>query len=222
MRIEEAYLSFLNKVEKNMTNDGFSADRNRFVVLFNAAQIKFVEWVLDKLSDDDRRLIQQIKVTSKPLDKTNSLEMYSSFKLPADYMENIHPTAKASKAPCGLRTIKLWEVKDENLDELWYDEFNSPSFDPPETFYTISGGQLNVYQKDFSIQSANLTYYRYPKVVDMEGYIRADGSTSSNADPEWDDRVVDRILNICAKDFSVSLENFNKAQVENSQIINKF
>lgn len=222
MTIEEAYLNFLNKVERNMTNDGFSADRNRFVVLFNAAQIKFVEWVLDKLSDDDRRLIQKIKVTSTALDKLSSTETYTSFKLPKDYLDNIHPTAKVRKPPCRLRPIKLWEVKDENLDELWYDEFNSPSFDPPETYYTISGGNLNIYKKDFSVESAKLSYYRYPREVDMEGYIRADGTTSSNIDPEWDDRVTDRIINICAKDFSVSLENFNKAQIEHSQITNKY
>lgn len=222
MTVGEAYLSFINKVEQNATNDGYSADKNRFITLFNAAQVKFVEWVLDKGNDDDRRYIQQIKVTSQPLDKNNSKDTYTSFTLPKDYLENLHPTAKIRKSPCGLRIVKLWEVKDENLDELWHDEFNSPSFDPPETYYTISGGNLNVYKKDFQIESANLTYYRYPRAADIEGYIRADGSTSSNVDPEWDDRVTERIISICAKDFSASLENTNKYQIEQNQIANKF
>ena len=59
MTIEETYLSFINGVEKNMTNDGFSADKDRFVILFNEAQIQYVSWIIEKGNEDDRRNIQR-------------------------------------------------------------------------------------------------------------------------------------------------------------------
>ena len=47
MTPEQAYLKYIIKVEKNSTNDNISTDRGRFAYIFNEAQNKFIEWLLD-------------------------------------------------------------------------------------------------------------------------------------------------------------------------------
>ena len=53
MNIGTAYLKFLEKVNKNYTNDNISVDVGRFVSLFNAKQIRFLEYVLEKRNEEN-------------------------------------------------------------------------------------------------------------------------------------------------------------------------
>ena len=46
---------------------------------------------------------------------------------------------------------------------------------------------LNVYTKDFDIERGVTTYYRFPKDIDIDGYVRIDGTASTNIDPEGTD-----------------------------------
>ena len=39
MTIQETYLRFLNKVNKNFINDNISVDKGRFIILFNSSQL---------------------------------------------------------------------------------------------------------------------------------------------------------------------------------------
>ena len=48
MNINETYLKFLNKVNKNFINDNISVDKGRFVIIFNEAQNKYVDWVVSQ------------------------------------------------------------------------------------------------------------------------------------------------------------------------------
>lgn len=221
MTIEEAYLAFVNKVEQNIINDGMSADRDRFIILFNAAQIKYVEWVLEKRNTDDIKSIQKLLVLDKHLEQGRETRNFVSFTLPKDYLEFVNVDAVASKGKCGNRNMKLWDAKTANIEEILHDEFNKPSFEYEETFYTIASDKVNIYKSDFTLNEARLSYYRYPVKVDMEGYIRADESISSNIDPEFDDRVVNKIITICAKDFSINSREFDKAQMETQNIYTK-
>ena len=46
MDIQEAYLRFLTKVNKNLSSNNITASKDRFVLLYNEEQIRRVEYIL--------------------------------------------------------------------------------------------------------------------------------------------------------------------------------
>lgn len=224
MTAQDVIDKFREKANKNGINDNISADRFRVILAINEAQNKFVEWVLEKKNEDDIRLIQHLLKEEK-LKESNKTENSSYFDLPPDYFDLANLTGKARKDKC-LINILLWEVKSQNFNELLNDENNKPSFDYAESFYFVSKNDVRVFKDDFSLENILLTYYRYPKKIDVEGYFTDDGTAqglaSVNIDPEWDDKAMDRIISLAVKDFNINAENLQRFQIDNTRINNKF
>lgn len=221
MTINEAYLKFLEKVNKNYTNDNISADRGRFILLFNEVQNKFVEWVLEKRNEDEIRYVQKLLIYDKRLKLKQKVLNHQDFKLPSDFFSFSNIQAFASKDSCKNEKIYLFEIKQENREELLHDEFNKPSFKYRETFYSFGEDEVKIYIDEFDISKVFLTYYRYPIQVDISGYVKEDGSNSIDIDPELDDKVVDRILTTCSKDFNVNSENLQRFQFDKDRTFSK-
>jgi len=215
------YIKFLQKVNKNYTNDNISVDKGRFILLYNEAQNKFIEWVLEKRNEDDIRDIQNLVVTDKKLDINSAGDINDSFKLPKNYFSFINVNVKATKNKCKNTNINSFEVKGENLNELLNDFNNKPSFLFRETFYTFGNNNIIIYKDDFDISKVFMSYYRYPQSIDINGYIKIDGSTSTDVDSEFDDRITDRIISLCAKDFNSNNDNLERYQVDKDRIVSK-
>ena len=222
MTIQETYLRFLNKVNKNFINDNISVDKGRFIILFNSSQLKYFDWIFAQKNTDSIRDVQSLKVSNKELEKSKKYDDFDSFSLPNNFFKHVNVRAKAKSFSCVDFLDNLFEAKGENIHELYNDKNNEPSFEYRETFYTFGNNCINVYKKDFDISNVFLTYYRYPISVDIEGYIKKDGSHSKNIDPEFNDEVIDSILDICAKDFNVNSDNLERYQVDNNQIVSTF
>lgn len=221
MNVNEAYLKFIQKVNKNYTNDNIVVDRGRFVLLFNEVQNKFVEWVLEKRNEDDIRDIQLLLVPDKKLTFKEKILNHQDFELPDNFFSFSNIQIFAKNKDCSNAKLFSYEVKSENKEELLRDINNKPSFKYRETFYTIGANTMNVYVDDFDITKVYLTYYRYPKQIDIEGYIKIDKSQSSSVDPEFDDKIVDRILSACAKEFNINDENLQKIQFDKDRIFSR-
>lgn len=218
MTINEAYLKFLEKINKNYTNDNLSGDRGRFISIFNEVQNKFVEWVLEKRNEDDIRDIQKLLKYDSRLKLKQKVLNHQDFELPIDFFSFSNIQAYASNDSCKDKKLFLFEIKQENREELLQDEFNKPSFKYRESFYSFGSDDVKIYVDDFDISKVYLTYYRYPKQVDIEGYIKEDGTFSVNIDPELDDKIVDRILTACSKDFNINSENLQRVQFDKDRI----
>jgi hypothetical protein len=78
------YESFIVKANGNSVTDNVSVDKGRFVKIFNEAQNKFVEWILDKKNEDDIRYIQPLLVSGE-ISKSEQHENYQLFKLKKDF-----------------------------------------------------------------------------------------------------------------------------------------
>jgi hypothetical protein len=78
-----------------------------------------------------------------------------------------------------------------------------------------------VFVDDFKINKLFLTYYRYPNKINVEGIVELDGSISSNQDPEWDDRTMDRIISVAVKELNINNDNLQKAQIDMQRIISE-
>lgn len=221
MNIENAYLRFLQLVNGNATNNNISVDKPRFVLLFNSAQIKFVEHILDKRNDDSIRYVSELLVPDKSLGKVGDSVTHSSFKLPDDYFDMSSAFAEASYKDCRDK-IKLYEAKSEDLEEKYNDWSHEPSFQYRESFYLTASGSLLIYKKGFDIEKAYLTYYRYPKKVDIEGYTHVDKTASTTIDPELSDRAVEIVLKVAAKELAANSGNPGQYQLEKDLLTPSF
>lgn len=224
MTIQETYIKFLEKVNKNYSNDNIGVDFGRFISIFNESQIKFVEWLLEKRNEDDSRLLHKIVVSNKLLNQRRKDSNGVLFDLPNDYFDFGSLIVTAKGGGCDNAIMDSWEAKLENLEIIYSDEFNEPSFKFRETFYTFVENGLKVYidkDKSFDIKKVEMSYYRYPREVDIEGYIKSDGTYSKNIDCEFEDRIVNKILDICVKVFDMNTENLQKYQIDMANIVSK-
>lgn len=221
MNIVDCYLKALQKAEENATNGGIKMDKARFVQLFNSEQVRLVRYILDKKNESDIRSIQKLVVYSKNLNKRSDLDNPESslFDLPDDFFDFANISGVFSMGECSTSDFNMWEVKNENVHELLADEFNCPSYNYRDTFYTIGEESVRVYKKNFTVDKVFLTYYRYPSNVDIEGYVKSDGSESSNIDPELDDKLVDIILNMIEKQFALNESEYGRYQLDSNNVI---
>lgn len=216
MRIEDCYLKSLQKAEENATNGGIKMDRARFIQMFNSEQIRLVRSFLDLRNDNRIKHIQRLMVYSRELERKSSFDKPKSvsFSFPDDYLEFVNVDGIFTKGECEVTDFAMWETKNEDIQELIADEFNKPTFEYRETFYTIGEDSVRVYVSDFDVKSLNMTYYRYPKNVDIEGYVKYDGTQSTSIDPELDDRLVEQILNMIEKQFGLNESEYTRYSLD--------
>ncbi len=150
MTTEQAYIKFQIKVNDNFENSNVAGDRGRFVVLFNEAQNKMVEYILDNKKNDELRYIQKILVSNHKIQKSQSVEFADTFKLPQDYFDISSAYSKGSNSTCKDQKINLFELKDDNKVEILQDEFNKPSFLAREAPFTITSDSLHAYKDCFT------------------------------------------------------------------------
>ena len=220
MRIIDCYFRALQKAEENATNGGIKLDKARFVQLFNEEQNRLILYLLDKRNEDDIRYLQKLVVYSKDISKNRSIDNQISdlFSLPSDYFDFINVSGVFSRGECSASDFNLWEAKNENVNELLADEFNKPSYDYRDAFYTIGEEGIRVYKGDFNVDKLFLSYYRYPNPVDISGYIKSDNSSSTDIDPELDDKLVDIILNMVEKQFALNESEYNRYQIDSDNV----
>lgn len=217
MNIETAYTRFLQSVNGNMTNNNMGVDKSRFILLFNSAQIRFVENILDKRNDDSIRYVSELLVADKKLGKVGKYKTHFSFELPKNYFDLSSVSAEASVDGC-VDNIKLYEVKSEDLEEKFEDWSHKPSFKWRESFYLTSEGNLLIYRTDFDIEKAYLTYYKEPRKVDIKGYTHIDKTPSVSVDPELSDKAVEKILRIMSKEVAANAGDSGQYQVDKDRL----
>ena len=224
MKINDAYIEFLRIVNGNATSNNISVDKPRFVMLFNQTQINVAEYILNKRNEDIKRYITTLLVPDKKLKHISDSKIYSVYELPKDFLDHssLYVTARSLECSSDSR-LTAFEIKDENVEELFNDFNNKPSFEYRETFYHLSGNKtVQVFKDNFSISKVNLTYYRYPKKVDISGYINSNGVlTTSNIDPEFDDKMVFKILLVMSKNFSANNKDPQGLQIAINQIFSE-
>lgn len=218
MTIQEAYVQFLNLVNRNATNNRTNVDMPRFVLLFNDIQNRYVEWMLDKRNEDSIRNIQRILIKDYALSLAESKTNLTRYALPTNYFDFANISAKVKTDCCEDDSILLYEVKSEDVEEKLVDTNHQPSFEWRESFYHLAQDSVVLYKKDFEYSDVLLSYYRYPVQVDILGYVKLDQSASTNIDPEFDDKVVKRILLAMSKEFSAINSETNEYQMDKDRL----
>jgi len=221
MTIERAYLTYLQLVNRNFTNDNVDVDRSRFIIAFNYVQQRYVEWILEKRNEDDLRDLQELLVLDAKLVKQQTVLNHCDYTLPLNYFNLSSLKVFGSKQSCKDVRLFTHEIKNDNVEEYLADCHNEPSFDYQETFYTLNSGTVSVYFKNFDITKTHLSYYRYPTEVNISGFIDLEGNDTVDIDPEFSDRIVHRILIAMSKDYSAINDESNKYQIDKDRLFSK-
>lgn len=99
-------------------------------------------------------------------------------------------------------------VKHADITTLLQNSNYKPSFEYQETIVDISSDELHYYTDGtFTPKKVYVTYIRYPKEIDLEGYIHFDGTESTNVDCELEDYLEDELLDLAVESLAMYTEN---------------
>lgn len=217
---EEVYGRFIIKINKNAQTDNVQCDRGRFVEIYNEEKNKWLEWTLEKRNEDDVRYAQVLKILNKKINPDKKNKNSQEFKLPEDYFDLLKVSAIASSDCCEKQELDLYELKGENTLLELQDESSKPSFDYRESLYELASDKVVVYTDDFTIDNINLSYYRYPVKLELE--VPEDPESGfKDVQLLLDDKVIDRIISMCAASFDLNNDN-QKFQAGKQRVVSKF
>ena len=190
------------------------------VEAFNKAQ---VEWVrrqlhginLTKEGDEGstrRKDDLQILLESFDLDIANK-QYYYTAPLPENYLQWKRVDISAKKDCCDNRPMMVYLSEEGNLRETLRDKAKQPSFEWGETFATLKGGNVNIYTNgDFSIEEADLIYYRQPVRIQIEGCVDpyTNIASTTNVESEFKDDIIELIIDEAASILAGDIESINQ------------
>lgn len=220
MTTQTAFDKFQIKVNKNLETGSIAVDRGRFVIIFNEAQNKLIEYILDKKNEDDIRYIQKILVPDFPISSSLSKIDSQEFELPGNYFDFSNVYAFASKGECKNKKMFLYEIKDDDKNELLQDEFNKPSFEARESLFNITSDNVKIYTDNFTVDKILFSYYRYPIQIRLLNEDDPESDFDTVYNPEFDDKFVDRVISIASGEFELNVEN-PKTQADKARAIQK-
>ena len=204
---EQAFIKFQIKINETYESSKIGIDRGRFVILYNEDQNKIVEFILNRKNTDDYTYIQNILVPDKKLTRLTTTNDADVFEMPEDLLNFSSAYSTATKGNCKNVKINLFDIKDDNKTEVLQDEFNSPSFLAREAPMSMANNKLYLYKDDFIHENLFLSYYRYPKQIQLLDPDNPESNFDPSINPEFDDLLLDRILSMAASEFEANSEN---------------
>jgi len=104
-------------------------------------------------------------------------------------------------------------IKHGDITTLISSPIYKPSFEWREVLVDISTNELGYYTDGtFDIDTVHLSYLRYPKEMDIAGYIDLEGKESKDVDCELDEYLEDELLDIAELSLAMSTNNVSSAQ----------
>lgn len=194
--IEQVKDRFRVKAEKNGTNDNIAFDNLIFSLLYNETQNKYLTIQLQQRGVDDVRYIQRFLILDRLIPNISETHNKINFPLPKDYFDLSAVRGKAQKGNVQHEMLYK-EAQTENIEELLQDEFNKPSFEWEESFYTINADNLSIYTDGtFKIGDVLLNYYRYPSQITLLDENNPESGFTPSSIIEWDDKTLDDIISL--------------------------
>lgn len=187
---------------------------------FNKAQ---VEWArrqlhginLTKEGDEGstrRKDDLQILLNTFNLAPTDK-DYYYFAPLPDNYLQWKRVDIYANKDCCGTKPMMVYLAEEGNLRELLRDKAKQPNYEWGETFATLKGGDVNLYtNNEFSIEKADLVYYRQPQKIQIQGCTDPYTNTASTVDVECEfkDDIVELIIDETVSILAGDMESGNQ------------
>jgi len=201
----------------------------------NEAQIKLVKQKVDGFStnsklgldafkkryEDLQILIEEYEDHKLKLTEVNKdLNKWSTLidTITPKYMFYIDSYVLANKGKCENRIIWVNRdlVKHADIQILLTNTNYKPSFEYQETFNTISSDRIEIFTDGTFIPTyLYLSYLRYPKYINKEGYIDFEGKASVNENSELPDYLEDELVDLTVQ--ALAKYTANQEAVANMQ-----
>jgi hypothetical protein len=212
----------LNKLD---SNDYDNIETWQIAEAFNKAA---VEWSRRQLhggniykegDEYSKRRIDDMQVLLEelPLTGVQSTEYFETTNFPIDnYLEFKRVSAYFKNECCPKRQAKVYLSEEANVELILRDPLKRPDFEWAETFCTILGNKIRIYNNDkFNIVDPILTYYRRPAYIQVTGTLDSYTGLISTVDveSEFKDDIVELILDEAASIISGDIDNYDQMQV---------
>jgi len=207
----------LNKID---SQDYDNIECWQVVESFNKAQ---VEWArrqlhgMNSLQEGDEQSTRRIDdlqalLNTQPLTVSDEQVFYSA-GIPENYLQWKRVDTYATNNCCEKRRMVVYLAEEANINQLLRDEGKKPSFDWAETFATLKNNKVNIYTNgDFEVASADLTYYRQPRKIQIQGCIDPYTGVESlaNVESEFKDDIIEVIIDEAASILAGDIESINQ------------
>lgn len=222
----------LNKLSSNSHQQIELEDK---ILALNEAQLKLIKQKLDsnnvlkggmdgfkKRYEDLQKLVESYD--SHKLDLHETDEVLNKWVARLDsltpaFMFYIDSYLLADKGQCKDRVVWINRdlAKHSDVPTLLNNTNYKPSFEYQETFCILSSDQIGVFTDGtFTPKSLWLSYLRYPKYIDKEGYVKLDGTDSVNQDCELKNYLEDELVDLTVE--SLAMYTDNPAAVEAARL----
>jgi hypothetical protein len=218
------------KLNKLSTNEHQQIPLEDKILALNEAQIKLIKQKVDgqntisglgldafkKRYEDLQKLVVIYKDLSLVL-KNAVINQWSAdlSLLTPKYMFYVDAYVIATKGLCINRQI--WINKDlskhGDISLLLNNDHYKPSFEYQETFNSLSSNELSIYTDGtFTPSKVWVSYMRYPVYIDKVGYVKFDGTASTNVDCELELYLEDELLDLTVQNLAMYTENQSAVQ----------
>lgn len=164
----------------------------------------------------------ELTLKEKDKDKNHLNQWYASLDdLNPTYFLYVDCYILADKGRCKNKRLRVNSdlVKHSDIQVLLDNTNYKPSFEYEETFNVITSNEIIVFTDGtFTPTKLYLSYIRYPKKIDKEGYVNFDGSNSKNQDCELEDYLEDELLDLTIAALAEYTENVSAAQAAQVRI----
>ena len=167
--------------------------------------------------------LQSLKVEFYPISLVGITDsLYKGYTASLDnslkYMKYISSYIRAKKGGCAAELV-VDLIRQNDLSTLYFDTNFKPSFEWRKALATLGNDKLTVYSDgSFIPEVLYLTYLRYPKAIDIEGYVKVNGQASVKQDCELPYYAKSDIVDLAVKFASHSTENQLQAQLSENRI----
>lgn len=209
MDIRRVYTEFVFRMNKLGTNANQNISYAQFIYLINKAQDHWIEQRIKVKEQNQVRQdeLQQLLKTVKPaLSKRGD---YYYFKIPKDYYHYNRLFSKVTN--CKSKVYGRF-VEEGNLNMLLQDSMQRPSSAWEEVLVTLHGNEVRVYVYNFGIDDLEFSYYRCPVETDISGYLKYDGTNSTNINLEFDKVHAQEIIDLAVQIASGDVADPNRYQ----------
>ena len=222
------------KLNKLSTNDHQQIPLEDKILALNEAQIKLIKQKVDgdstvsglgldafkKRYEDLQKLVEPYEKHALDLvlaDENMNKWTTSLLNLTPAYMFYIDCYLTADKGRCKDRIIYINKdlTKHGDLSIFLTNIHYRPSFEYQETFNVISSDSIGIFTDGtFIPKKLHLSYMRYPKYIDKEGYVKLNGTDSINEDCELKNYLEDELVDLTVQNLAMYTEN--QSAVQNS------
>jgi hypothetical protein len=220
----------LNKLSTNEHQQIALEDK---ILALNEAQIKLIKQKVDGFStvsgmgldsfkkryEDLQSLVVGYEDGELPLTLENAkLNQWKAnvHALTPKYMFYIDSYILANKGRCTDRIIWINRdlAKHGDLQYCLNNVHYKPSFEYQETFNYISSDEISTFTDGtFTPTKIYISYMRYPVYIDKAGYIKFDGTASTNQNCELETYLEDELLDLTVQNLAMYTENQSAVQM---------